>query len=29
VSDCLARGASIVAASIDAGTDVVAIGEMA
>jgi nicotinate-nucleotide--dimethylbenzimidazole phosphoribosyltransferase len=28
VSDCLARGASIVAASIDAGTDVVAIGEM-
>jgi nicotinate-nucleotide--dimethylbenzimidazole phosphoribosyltransferase len=27
-SDCLARGASIVAASIDAGTDVVAIGEM-
>src|SRR6202521_3300800 len=26
--DCLARGASIVAASIDAGTDVVAIGEM-
>jgi nicotinate-nucleotide--dimethylbenzimidazole phosphoribosyltransferase len=28
VSDCLARGASIVAASIDAGTDVVAVGEM-
>jgi nicotinate-nucleotide--dimethylbenzimidazole phosphoribosyltransferase len=28
VSDCLARGTSIVAASIDAGTDVVAIGEM-
>jgi nicotinate-nucleotide--dimethylbenzimidazole phosphoribosyltransferase len=28
VDDCLARGASIVAASIDAGTDVVAIGEM-
>ena len=28
VSDCLARGASIVATSIDAGTDVVAIGEM-
>src|SRR6202048_902054 len=27
-SDCLARGASIVAASIAAGTDVVAIGEM-
>jgi nicotinate-nucleotide--dimethylbenzimidazole phosphoribosyltransferase len=27
-SDCLARGASIVVASIDAGTDVVAIGEM-
>src|ERR1700688_5043772 len=27
-SECLARGASIVAASIDAGTDVVAIGEM-
>ncbi len=27
-SDCLARGASIVAASIDAGIDVVAIGEM-
>jgi nicotinate-nucleotide--dimethylbenzimidazole phosphoribosyltransferase len=26
--DCLARGVSIVAASIDAGTDVVAIGEM-
>jgi nicotinate-nucleotide--dimethylbenzimidazole phosphoribosyltransferase len=26
--DCLARGAAIVAASIDAGTDVVAIGEM-
>jgi nicotinate-nucleotide--dimethylbenzimidazole phosphoribosyltransferase len=28
VSDCLARGASIVGASVDAGTDVVAIGEM-
>jgi nicotinate-nucleotide--dimethylbenzimidazole phosphoribosyltransferase len=28
VGDCLARGASIVAASVDAGTDVVAIGEM-
>jgi nicotinate-nucleotide--dimethylbenzimidazole phosphoribosyltransferase len=27
-SDCLARGASIVAAAIDAGIDVVAIGEM-
>jgi nicotinate-nucleotide--dimethylbenzimidazole phosphoribosyltransferase len=27
-SDCLARGASIVSASIDAGTDVLAIGEM-
>jgi nicotinate-nucleotide--dimethylbenzimidazole phosphoribosyltransferase len=27
-SDCLARGASIVTASIDSGTDVVAIGEM-
>jgi nicotinate-nucleotide--dimethylbenzimidazole phosphoribosyltransferase len=28
VSDCLERGASIVEASIDAGTDVIAIGEM-
>jgi nicotinate-nucleotide--dimethylbenzimidazole phosphoribosyltransferase len=28
VSDCLARGASIVGATIDAGTEVIAIGEM-
>jgi nicotinate-nucleotide--dimethylbenzimidazole phosphoribosyltransferase len=28
VSDCLARGASLVAASIDGGTEVIAIGEM-
>jgi nicotinate-nucleotide--dimethylbenzimidazole phosphoribosyltransferase len=28
VSDCLARGASIVGAAIDAGTEVIAIGEM-